>query len=69
MTRVDDEMMLPRRARSTGGVRGLAAAVPGPTTVFGMPAKPAAPWAPLPPTVRIGQGAASPDAIVTALSR
>jgi hypothetical protein len=68
VTRVDDEMLLPG-ALKYGGVRGIAAAAPGATILFGMTAKPAAPWAPLPSTVRLATGPASADALVSTLIR
>jgi dienelactone hydrolase len=68
VTRIDDEMLLPGAVKY-GGVRGIAAACAGATTLFNASATPAAPWIPLPSTVRVERGPVSPDAIVAALGR
>lgn len=59
VTRLDDEMLQPGAVRY-GGVLGFASLCEaGHTRVAGLPARPAAPWAPRPPSVAVESASAS----------
>jgi dienelactone hydrolase len=67
ITNVDDERLLPG-ALKYGGVLGIASlCTDGRTTIFGAPAKPAAPWSPRARQVSLIAGAATPTVLIDAV--